>query len=84
MALAGDEVLDLGDRPPGVGGADPDIAEMEPEFARLGARQRHRDRDRIVAADRLLHVADDGVVIDLGKLQIAGLQQRRVRLCECD
>src|SRR6266566_4525967 len=54
------------------------FAEMKPELPRSGLCQRHGDGHRIVARYRFLDEADDVVVIDLRKAQIAGLQERRI------
>src|SRR5215470_12292175 len=62
VPLAGHQVLDRLDALPRCGRSDLDLAEMEPELERTLLRQRHRDRDRIVAADRLLDEADHPVV----------------------
>src|SRR5882757_8447206 len=49
VALGGDQVFDRLDALPLIPSADLDVAEMEPELARAFIRQRHRDRDRILA-----------------------------------
>src|SRR5262245_60246845 len=80
MPLAGDEVFDLFDAAADAGRPDLDLAEMEPELARRSFRQRHRNRYRVVAGDRFFDVADDFAVVDLGEVQVAGLQQCGIAL----
>src|SRR5688572_27614858 len=48
---------------------------MEPELARSGLAQRHRNCNRVVAGNRLLEEPDHFTVVDLCKTQIGGLQQ---------
>src|SRR6516225_5506957 len=78
VPFAGDQIFNEFDVPARGRWTDLDIAEMKPELARPGLRQRHGDGHRIIACYRFLYETDDLVVIDLREAQIAGLQQRRI------
>src|SRR5215471_1013084 len=78
VALAGYQVFDRLDSVPRPGWTDIDVAKMEPELARPVLGQRHRHRHRILAIDRLLHVANDSSIVDLGEAKPARLQQRGI------
>src|ERR1700730_3169658 len=78
VLLAGDQVFDRLDALARIPAADLDLAEMEPELARVPLRQRHGDRHGILAVDRLLDEADHFVVVDLREPQVARLQQCRI------
>src|SRR5262245_54676670 len=54
MTFAGDQVLHRAHAPARLGGADLQVAEMEPELARPVAGERDRHRHRVVARNRLL------------------------------
>src|SRR6266581_932870 len=78
VPFARDQIFNGFDPPARGRRTDFDIVEVKPELPRSGLCQRHGDGHRIVARYRFLDEADDVVVVDLRKAQIAGLQERRI------